>query len=128
MHPPIQSINTIQSKRSSIGQSGLRRSFVVITLASAWVALLPAPKTFGVTPAPDGAYAGDNTAEGAAALFSLTGGLANTAIGSYALYQNTDGLHNTATGYHALQSNITGNDNTAIGAAALFDNTTGNNK
>ena len=39
-----------------------------------------------VVPAPDGGYAGSNTAEGANALFTLTTGAWNTAIGGYALF------------------------------------------
>jgi len=37
------------------------------------------PETFRVTPAPDGSYPNENTAEGSGALFSLTSGFGNTA-------------------------------------------------
>jgi len=39
----------------------------------------------GVGPAPDGGYAGNNTAEGTSALFSLSSGTNNTANGFQAL-------------------------------------------
>ena len=78
-----------------------------------------------VTPAPDGGYLGDNTAEGASALFSLTTGTDNTALGFEALLSNTRGGGNLAAGSQALGSNTTGNNNTATGYEALFSNTTG---
>src|SRR2546423_14067579 len=77
-----------------------------------------------VTPAPDGGYPNNNTAEGTDALFNLTTGFNNTAIGSQALSSNKSGSNNTATGYQALFSNTgdnvpgnenTGNENTATG-------------
>src|ERR1700738_4851666 len=70
----------------------------VLLLALACFALLPAPKAFGVSPAPDGGYAGQNTAEGEDALGGLTTGTNNTANGAFALFQNTSGSNNTATG------------------------------
>jgi trimeric autotransporter adhesin len=95
-----------------------------------------------VTPAPDGGYAGGNTAEGQNALLSLTTGTYNTAIGLFSLRSNTEsGFNtaigagtlfantadeNTAAGAGALLSNITGRQNTANGAFTLFSNTTGN--
>jgi hypothetical protein len=97
----------------------------------------------GVNPAPDGAYAGGNTAEGHLALASLntSAGLYNTAVGVYSLLSITDGdfctalgagtlfantaNENTATGAGALLSSTTGGGNTANGAFALFLNTTG---
>jgi Chaperone of endosialidase len=78
-----------------------------------------------LSPPPDGGYAGDNTAEGTDALFSLTTGTENTAIGFDALNSNTTGDSNTATGSIALSSNTTGVRNTANGFAALNSNTTG---
>jgi len=101
------------------------------------------PTSQAVVPAPDGAYAGGNTAEGHLALASLntSAGLYNTAVGVYSLLSITDGdlctalgagtlfannaPENTATGAGALFSNTTGEDNTAHGAFALFSNTTG---
>ena len=94
-----------------------------------------------VSPAPDGGYAGGNTAEGQAALLSLTTGTFNTAAGFLSLRALTEGKfntalgagtllantadQNTATGAAALLSNTIGSDNTANGAFALFSNTEG---
>jgi hypothetical protein len=78
-----------------------------------------------VSPPPDGGYPGGNTAEGQAALFSLTTGTGNTAIGFKALFRNTTGFSNTANGNGALFSNTTGEGNTAVGIDALIFNTTG---
>ena len=101
------------------------------------------PNSQGVSPPPDGAYAGGNTAEGHLALASLntSAGLYNTAVGVYSLLSITDGdfctalgagtlfantaNENTATGAGALLSSTTGGGNTANGAFALFLNTTG---
>src|SRR5437773_41893 len=67
--------------RKSIGRSPLRLAFLLIPLAFAiaWLAL--SPTALAVTPAPDGGYPNQNTAEGDDALFSLTSGVNNTAIG-----------------------------------------------
>src|SRR5207249_4837060 len=84
------------------------------------------PMAQAVVPAPDGGYAGGNTAEGQNALFSLTtGGVNNTAIGGNALVGNTIGNSNTANGFNALSSNDAGELNTAVGTQALFNNTAG---
>ena len=56
-------------------RSRLWRSFLVAALALGWFALSP-PAARGVTPAPDGGYPGNNTAEGTNALFSRTTGRA----------------------------------------------------
>ena len=77
-----------------------------------------------VRPAPDGAYAGGNTAEGQNALFSLTTGTYNTAVGLFSLLSNETGSFNTAIGAGTLLAN-TRDENTAIGAGALLSNTTG---
>ena len=111
---------------NSISRSPLRRGFLLIAVALACFEFWPAPQAFGVSPAPDGGYAGGNTAEGDVALFSLTSGSDNTANGLGALYSNTTGSSNTANGYAALFSNTNGFDNTAIGYAALDSNTMGN--
>jgi hypothetical protein len=91
------------------------RAFLLISLALAigWLALSPTARA--VDPPPDGGYAGQNTAEGTDALFSLTTGFDNTAIGFDALFSNTIGLDNTAIGEDALQHNINGSNNTACG-------------
>src|SRR5690242_20061702 len=98
---------------------------VVVSLACfAWL-----QNAHGVTPVPDGAYPGFNTAEGANALKNLTTGVGNAAVGWYSLSSNTDGNFNTALGVGTLLSNVgdpsTGNgfENTAIGAATLLLNT-----
>jgi hypothetical protein len=99
------------------------------------------PKTRAVSPPPDGGYPGGNTAEGQAALLSLTTGLYNTGIGVFSLLSLSDGNfctgvgagtllantadENTATGAGALFSNGIGGANTATGAFALFSNTEG---
>jgi hypothetical protein len=79
-----------------------------------------------VSPPPDGGYPGENTAEGQAALLSLTTGAFNTAVGWYALKSNTDNGFNTAVGAGALLANISA-ANTALGAGALLSTTTGGN-
>ncbi len=104
------------------------------------LAFLP-PNASAVLPAPDGGYPGGNTAEGQAALLSLTTGTYNTGVGVFSLRSNTEanfntaigagtlllstGNENTATGAGALLSNTTGTQNTANGAFALFSTTTG---
>jgi hypothetical protein len=102
------------------------------------------PIAQAVTPAPDGGYAGANTAEGTQALQSLvSGGADNTAIGFQALFHATDSIQNTATGFRALANstgdfdvaigyqaalgNTLGDHNTAVGFNALLKNTTGDN-
>ena len=89
----------------------------------AWFAISPMAQA--VVPAPDGAYPGGNTAEGQAALLSLTTGGFNTALGFLSLRSDTTGQLNTAIGAGALLAN-TANQNTATGAGTLFSNGTGN--
>jgi endosialidase-like protein len=114
-------------------------SRVLIPLVLVCFALLP--KAQAVVPAPDGGYPGGNTAEGQAALLSLTTGGYNTAVGYLSLRSDTSGAfntgigagtllantanRNTATGAGALLSNADATDNTANGAFALLSNTTG---
>jgi trimeric autotransporter adhesin len=98
----------------------------ILPLVLAAFALSPTARA-QLSPPPDGGYAGNNTAEGTDALFSLTTGTENTALGFNALFSNTTGDSNTATGSKALLSNTTGIRNTANGFAALESNTTGNN-
>jgi hypothetical protein len=125
-HPTNLKTTTLTLRTSfspaTAGRGSLR---IVLVLTLVWLALLSAPKAFGVTPAPDGGYPNDNTAEGANALFHLTTGSDNTATGFHALFSNTTGVSNTATGSLALQNNTTGPFNTATGEVALFSNTTG---
>jgi Chaperone of endosialidase len=110
--------------RYSISRSLLRYGLFLILLVLAAFALSPMAQA-QLSPPPDGGYAGNNTAEGTDALFSLTTGTENTALGFNALYSNTTGGFNTATGSGALMSNTTGIRNTANGFAALTSNTTG---
>src|SRR5262245_27288362 len=72
-----------------------------------------------VVPPPDGGYAGENTAEGKDALFSLTTGEINTALGFQALYNGTTASGNTGVGDGALLSNTIGTRNVAVGAGVL---------
>jgi hypothetical protein len=87
---------------------------------------IASPKAQAVTPAPDDGYPGGNTAEGDAALLSLTTGGYNTAVGWSSLRSNTAGALNTGLGAGALFLNSTvapfGNSNTATGAGALLNN------
>jgi Chaperone of endosialidase len=110
---------------NSISRSPLRYGLLLIPFVLTALALSPTAQA-QLSPPPDGGYAGNNTAEGTDALFSLTTGMDNTAIGFDALYGNTTGDSNTATGSGALSSNTTGIRNTANGFAALASNTTGN--
>jgi len=120
----FRSKTTTPLARDSISRSPLRYGLFLIPLVLAAFALWPTAQA-QLSPPPDGGYAGDNTAEGTDALFSLTTGTENTAIGFDALFSNTTGDSNTATGSIALGSNTTGVRNTANGFAALNSNTTG---
>src|SRR6266550_1259847 len=82
------------------------------------------PRAQAVSPAPDGGYAGGNTAEGQNALFSLTTGGYNTGNGWNSLRTLSSGSFNTGIGAATLFAN-TASSNAATGAAALFSNTTG---
>ena len=117
----------------------LKKAAPVFLVALVCFGLLPTMQA--VSPAPDGGYPGGNTAEGQAALLSLTTGGFNTAVGFLSARSLTTGSFNTAvgagtllantadqttaTGAGALLSNTTGFNNTADGAFALFSNTTG---
>src|SRR5260370_5118733 len=124
-----------------------RSASILPALALAAFAL--SPKVQAVSPPPDGGYAGGNTAEGQAALLSLTTGGFNTAVGFLSLRSDTtgqfntaigagallanvgdpstfEGIQNTATGAGTLLSNSIGEANTGNGAFALFNNTTRN--
>jgi len=98
----------------------LKRLLLIPTLE--WFALCQT--TQAVTPAPDGGYPGGNTAEGQAALFSLTTGVYNTAVGYLSLRSNVSGSFNTGIGAGALSLNTVA-ENTAVGTGALLTNTTG---
>ena len=115
-------MTTLQLK-TLIDYSALRRGWPFFVLALVYITVSQAARA--VTPAPDGGYPNNNTAEGTNALFKLTSGSYNTADGAMALYSLTSGSYNTAIGAGALYSNTTGTSNTANGAAALASNTTG---
>ena len=122
-----------------MAQSPLRLALLLIPLVFACFALSPAAQA--VSPAPDGGYPGQDTAEGQNALLNLTTGGFNTANGWLSLRAVTTGSfntgvgagtlalniadNNTATGAGALLSNSGGSDNTANGAFALLSNTSG---
>ena len=99
-----------------------RQHLIHILMGIACIRLLA--KVEAVVPAPDGGYPGGNTAEGQAALLSLTTGSFNTAVGFFSLRSDTMGRLNTAVGAGTLLAN-TADGNTATGAGALFGNTTG---
>jgi hypothetical protein len=97
-----------------------RTSVFIVAIGLACFALSPSMQA--VSPAPDGGYAGANTAEGQNALFSLTTGGYNTASGFFSLRGDTTGSFNTAFGAGALFSN-NADRNCAFGAVALFSDT-----
>jgi len=119
----FRSKTTTPNATNSMNPSPLRRALLLLPLTLVCFALSPPARA--VTPAPDGGYPNDNTAEGQDALFQANPGLGNTALGFNALYHNT-GLYNTATGSQALFSNTVGAHNTATGNDALFENSKGN--
>ena len=102
------------------------RNGIFATLLLALGCLAVSPTAQAVNPPPDGGYAGNNTAEGTSALFSLTSGIDNTALGFQTLFHNNTGNSNTAEGFRALFANTNGHQNTATGVSALLSNTTGN--
>jgi hypothetical protein len=104
--------NEIMRNRNTIFSTILLACFAISPMAQA------------VVPAPDGGYPGGNTAEGQAALLSLTTGGFNTAVGYFSLRSNTTNSFNTAIGAGTLLAN-TADQNTATGAGALLSNTTG---
>jgi hypothetical protein len=107
--------------------NSVRRSLVLSAFVSLLVACFAlSPKVQAVNPPPDGGYPEGNTAEGQAALFSLTTGVANTAVGWLSLNTVDTGKFNTAIGAATLIGN-TANQNTATGVGALFNNGTGGN-
>ena len=107
----------------------LKKASPVFLVTLVCFGLLPTMQA--VSPAPDGGYPGGNTAEGQAALLSLTTGSFNTAVGLLSLRSNTQGSFNTAIGAGTLVANNISNlvgpasKNTATGAGALFSNTVG---
>jgi Chaperone of endosialidase len=100
------------------------RNIILTTILFALGFFALPQRTQAVSPAPDGGYAGGNTAEGTNALLSRSTGTYNTAIGIFSLLSVTDSSFNTGVGAGALLSN-TANENTATGAGALLSNSTG---
>ena len=109
-------------KNKTTKPENTKLSSLLIPLILACSAFLPLAQA--VVPAPDGGYPGGNTAEGPAALFSLTTGTYSTAVGFLSLRSNAEGNFNTAIGAGTLLAN-TADENTATGAGALLHNTTG---
>src|SRR4029077_12776041 len=87
-----------------------RSAFLFVSLLIACCAI--SPMANAVIPAPDGGYPDGNTAEGQAALLSLTTGGFNTAIGFLSVRSNTTGSFNTGLGAGTLLAN-TADENTA---------------
>ncbi len=98
-------------------------SLFLVLLLLALFALAPTRNAFGVVPAPDGGYPGNNTAEGTNALFSLTIGINNTALGASALLHDTSGGYNVGVGSQALALNTAGSFNMGVETQALYNNT-----
>jgi hypothetical protein len=111
----------LESQRSDIRN---QRSVLVLFALCASAFWQPAPKAFGVSPAPDGCYPNFTTAEGCQALDSLTTGAGNTGLGWRSLFSDSTGNFNTGVGVGALVLN-NADSNTAVGAAALLLNTSG---
>jgi hypothetical protein len=98
-------IKTVSGKRRQRKEEQMNTltKIMYCVLTFEWFALLP--KGQAVVPAPDGGYPGGNTAEGQAALLSLTTGTNNTAVGWFSLKSVTTGQYNTAIGAGALSVN-----------------------
>src|SRR5438067_13920464 len=71
----FRSKTTTSIVRNSVNWPPLHAA-LLIPFVLVWLAISPTART--VTPAPDGGYPNENTAEGDDALFSLTTGLDNT--------------------------------------------------
>src|SRR4030095_3756534 len=56
MNQPINRKTTIWAGSNSSHPTTTNRGFLFVALALTWFTLSPAPKAFGVTPAPDGGY------------------------------------------------------------------------
>jgi hypothetical protein len=101
------------------------QNIIHILIGIVCIGLLPTAQA--VSPPPDGAYSGANTAEGGDALFHLTAGIDNTALGFATLWNDTTGSYNTAIGEQTLYLNISGMFNTASGYRALYNNAASRN-
>jgi hypothetical protein len=118
--------NTVRKQRKTMkgNQIMKNRNNAITTMVLALGFLALSPIAQAVIPAPDGGYPGGNTAEGQAALLSLTTGGFDTAVGYLSLRSDASGSYNTAVGAGALLA-TTGDENTATGAGALLSNTGG---
>ena len=103
----------------SIGRLPLRDGLLLRSIILVCFTL--ATTVFAVSPAPDGGYPGNNTAEGSFALLNLTAGMSNTAVGFKTLYQNTTSNYNTAIGAQTMQGEK-GAQNTGTGYKTLINN------
>jgi Chaperone of endosialidase len=114
---------TTVSLRKQVGRSVWQPDCLAILLALVYLAFAQVAEA--VLPAPDGGYAGWNTAEGSGALFklNLTSGKFNTAVGAHALYGDITNDANTAVGAFALAADNPGDQNVAVGQNALQHNT-----
>src|SRR5205823_11400440 len=109
------------------------RNPILTAILSALTCFAFLQQTQAVEPAtPDpGPRPSTNTADGQAALFSLTTGLYNSAFGFDSLLSNSTSNFNTGVGAGTLLLDNgdptvgEGVRNTAVGAGALLDNTTG---
>lgn len=121
----ITPVHILRNRRVHAG--GCRTHLLSLAASLLLLGFAFCTRASAVSPAPDGGYPGQNTAEGDDALFSLNSATAtiigNTAVGNSALYSNTSGNENTGVGMEALLSNTSGNDNTAVGTRALRQNT-----
>ena len=106
-------------------QGAMKTSIPTVLITFTLVCFALAQNAQAVSPAPDGGYSGNNTAEGQDALLSLTTGVNNTAVGWFSLKSNRRGQLNTAVGAGTLFSSVAASRNTAVGGAALFSDTGG---
>jgi hypothetical protein len=97
---PITMKTVITSNNSLLTILRSRSAFILTALVL--VVCVLTQRTQAVSPPPDGGYAGGNTAEGQAALLSLTSGTFNTAAGFFSLRALTEGKFNTALGAGTL--------------------------
>ena len=104
--PPCQSRNRASAALPLLANP----SFFYGLLTLGFFALSPTLRA--VTPAPDGGYPNNNTAEGEEALFKLNLSYGNnTALGYHALHEAIGTLFNTAVGASSLAKNQDGDDN-----------------
>jgi hypothetical protein len=90
-----QALTNGQKRRRS-NDENRNITFTAMLLALGFLAISPLAQA--IVPAPDRGYPGGNTADGQAALLSLTTGSYNTAVGLVSLLSNTAGHFNTAIG------------------------------